>query len=52
MELEYVAEWFKYADMDFAAAEHMLTLHPQPLEIICFHCQQAAEKISRDIWFM
>ena len=44
MEFEYVAEWFKYADMDFISAEHLLTLYPQPFEIICFHCQQAAEK--------
>ena len=44
MELEYVAEWFKYADMDFMTAEHLLTLQPHPLEIICFHCQQMAEK--------
>ena len=44
MELEYVAEWFKYGEMDFLTAEHLLTLHPQPLEIICYHCQQAAEK--------
>ena len=44
MELEYVAEWFKYANMDFLSAEHLLTLHKLPLEIICFHCQQAAEK--------
>ena len=41
---EYVTEWFICADMDFVSAEHLLTLHPQPLEIICFHCQQAAEK--------
>ena len=44
MELEYVAEWFKYADMDYSTSEHLLTLHPKPLEIICYHCQQAAEK--------
>jgi HEPN domain-containing protein len=44
MELEYVAEWFKYADMDFMTAKHLLTLHPQPLEIMCYHCQQSAEK--------
>jgi len=41
---EYAAEWFEYADMDLNTAEHLLTLHPQPLGIICFHCQQAAEK--------
>ena len=44
MNHEYVAEWFKHAEMDFTTAEHLLTLHPHPLEIICFHCQQAAEK--------
>ena len=44
MALEFVAEWFKYAEMDFITSEHLLTLRPQPLEIICFHCQQAAEK--------
>ena len=44
MELEYVAEWLNYAKMDFKTAEHLLTLHPLPLEIICYHCQQAAEK--------
>ena len=44
MEIEYVAEWLEYAKMDFITAEHLLTLRPLPLEIICFHCQQAAEK--------
>ena len=44
MELEYVTEWLNYAKMDYIAAEHLLTLHPLPLEIICYHCQQAAEK--------
>ena len=44
LKLEYVDEWFKHADTDFVVAEHLLTLHPQPLDIICFHCQQAAEK--------
>ena len=44
MELEYVAEWLNYAKMDLISAEHLLTLHPLPLEIICYHCQQSAEK--------
>ena len=44
MELEYAAEWFKYADMDYSTSKHLLTLRPKPLEIICYHCQQAAEK--------
>ena len=44
MDNEYIAEWFKFSDMDLASAEHLQNLRPQPLEIICFHCQQSAEK--------
>ncbi len=47
--------WHDFAKDDLAAAKHLLGLHPLKLEIICYHCQQAAEKvlkgflISRDI---
>jgi HEPN domain-containing protein len=44
MEIEYVAEWFEFADMDLASAEYLCGMRPQPLEIICYHCQQSAEK--------
>ena len=44
MEIEYVSEWFEYADRDLASAEYLCGMRPRPLEIICFHCQQAAEK--------
>jgi len=44
MEREYVAEWFTYADRDLTVAEHLQGMRPQPLEIICFLCQQSAEK--------
>ena len=44
MEYEYISEWFRYADMDLETAEYIQGKRPQPLEIICFHCQQAAEK--------
>ena len=38
-------QWIEIADSDFAAAQHMAnTMRPTPYEIICFHCQQAAEK--------
>jgi len=37
-------EWFRLADQDLAYAKHGLLMHPLPLEAICFHCQQAAEK--------
>jgi HEPN domain-containing protein len=44
MGLEYAAEWFLFADMDFSSSEYLQGMHPQPLEIICYHCQQSVEK--------
>jgi len=44
MELKYAAEWFDFANTDLSTAEFLLAMHPQPLEIICYHCQQSAEK--------
>ena len=41
---EDILEWFRFADMDLALAEYVVSMHPQPLESICYHCQQAAEK--------
>jgi HEPN domain-containing protein len=52
MDKEYIFEWFQFADMDLATAEHLSsTMHPQPLEIICYHCQQAAEKYLKGVLF-
>ena len=43
-----VNEWVRLSDMDMATARHMYdTYNPTPLEIICFHSQQAAEKILK-----
>ena len=36
--------WFDYGDADLESAEHLLTMHRVRLEIICYHCQQSAEK--------
>jgi HEPN domain-containing protein len=44
MEHDFVADWFRFADMDLSSAEFLLGKRPQPLEIICFLCQQSAEK--------
>ena len=44
MDHEYISEWFNHGDMDFQAAELLLASYPLLLEIICYHCQQAAEK--------
>ena len=46
---EHAAEWLRYAKMDYAMAKHGKSLHPVPLEIICFHCQQASEKALKAI---
>ena len=45
-----VNEWLKYARNDFEAANHLLTLHPLKLEIICYLCQQSAEKMLKAFW--
>lgn len=38
-------EWYDMAVMDLGVAKHLdVTYYPKPLEIICYHCQQAAEK--------
>ncbi|MDR1932457.1 MAG: HEPN domain-containing protein [Spirochaetales bacterium] len=38
-------DWCFLADRDLRAAEHLAsTMRPVPVEIICFHCQQAGEK--------
>ena len=41
-------EWIRFAEMDFATAKHMFeTYHPKPLEVICFHSHQVAEKMLK-----
>ncbi len=44
MKEKELREWFSIADTDFNAAVFLQTMHPLPLEIICYHCQQAGEK--------
>ena len=44
MRSKSILQWFDFADTDLALAEHALSMKPQPFEIICYHCQQAAEK--------
>lgn len=45
MDKEIIVEWFRFANMDLTTAKfNFENMHPAPLEIICYHCQQAAEK--------
>ena len=43
-------EWLAYAEADLGVADHLFrTYQPKPLQIICFHCQQAAEKAIKAV---
>lgn len=42
--LDIANEWFKIAELDFETAKFLLNMKPTPLEIICYHSQQCAEK--------
>jgi HEPN domain protein len=47
---EAVKEWFDFANMDFVCAKHLYeNMHPRPLTIICYHCQQASEKFLKGL---
>jgi HEPN domain-containing protein len=42
--LQYAKEWLEFSKMDLASAEHLLTMHPVPNEVICYLSEQSAEK--------
>ena len=43
-------EWLSIAETDLGVARPLYeTYHPKPLEIICYHCQQAAEKAIKAV---
>ncbi len=45
-----VKQWIEMAEMDYGVAKHLYeTYYPKPLEIICYHCQQAAEKALKAV---
>lgn len=47
---QVIKEWFDLAEMDYGVATHLFANYlPKPLEIICYHCQQAAEKAIKAI---
>ena len=43
---EEYREWLVFARTDFDSAKYLdnAPFHPRPLNVICYHCQQAAEK--------
>lgn len=43
-------EWYDMAVTDLSVAKHLnQAYHPKPVEIICYHCQQAAEKAIKGL---
>ena len=44
---EEVGFWLKYANMDRETIKGMSNHYPLQLEIICYHCQQACEKMLK-----
>lgn len=37
-------EWFEFAKIDLESAKFLINMYPKPIEIICYHCEQSAEK--------
>jgi HEPN domain-containing protein len=46
---EIANEWIVFADRDIESARFLLNMRPMPNEVICFHCQQCAEKAIKAI---
>lgn len=46
-----VKSWLEFADMDADLADFTFdNMHPKPLELICYHCQQAVEKALKALF--
>ena len=45
--INIVKEWLDFASKDISCAKYLLDMCPVPLEIICYHCGQAAEKVLK-----
>lgn len=43
-------EWFIYVQMDYNSADYLQNMYPMPIEIICYHCQQCAEKLLKGFY--
>jgi|SRR5208337_893391 len=44
------AEWIRFAEDDLQAAKYLLGMPERKLEIICYHCQQCAEKAMKSLY--
>ena len=48
-DVEAVKDWIRFARMDLSAAAFLQGHNPLPTEIICYHCQQAADKAIKAV---
>jgi HEPN domain-containing protein len=46
---DHAKEWIDYSLADLEAARFLFGMRPARLEIICYHCQQSAEKSMKAI---
>jgi len=49
MEIKTTLEWFYFADADLDSANILNEAYRRHFEIICYHCQQAAEKYLKAV---
>ena len=45
--INIVKEWLDFAYRDISSAKYLLNMRPTPMEIICYHCEQAVEKLLK-----
>lgn len=43
----YIRQWLELSEGDLKSAKHLLTLYPHQLEVICYLCEQSAEKMLK-----
>jgi HEPN domain-containing protein len=48
-DLDTADKWRRFAAMDLNVAIHDTSFSPLPIEIVCYHCQQSAEKALKAI---
>ena len=47
---DMIAEWLNYSKTDLTVAQYLLdSMEPCPVEIVCYHAQQSAEKALKAI---
>jgi len=53
MDKDLLQQWLDKGNDDLRSAEYLSTMHnPTPDEIICFHCQQSAEKYLKGYLYL